>query len=227
MPPSRSHKAAISAQVASSSGTGLPSACIWALSMTRMWMSFSRLFAPQTGSQSRRLFSFVSSPRMAQRAAMPSINSSGMPRSVRTGTSSASRPRKVKARLTVTLGRSTCTRAGRQRLALRRPANRGGDAMAQRLDEGAAGRRLAHIEQAEAAVREAEPAVSGQDVALDVGELDIDRAVDLAHERSTPGGWVGPSTSPGRTSFRNLPNASYSACGSAPWFSIAKCVSIC
>ena len=76
---------------------------------------------------------------------------------------------------------------GRQRLALRRPANRRGDAVAQRLDEGAAGRRLTHIEQAEAAVREAKPAISGQDVALDVGELDIDRAVGLAHDRSTPG----------------------------------------
>ena len=88
--------------------------------------------------------------------------------------------------------------------------------MAQRLDEGSAGRRLANIDQAEAAMGKAESAISGQDVALNVGELDIDRAVVLAHDRSTPGGWLGPSASPGRVSDRNLPNAAYSACGSAP-----------
>ena len=50
-----------------------------------------------------------SSPSIGARAAMPSMNSSGMPRNVRVGIPSASSPYHVKAILTVTSGRGTAT----------------------------------------------------------------------------------------------------------------------
>jgi hypothetical protein len=92
----------------SSSATGRPVAgSAWAFSETQTWIAFSssRLASRQTVSQfSGALAS--RSPRMVLRAAMPSMNSSGISLRVETGSSSAFSPAQVKAMFSATAGLS-------------------------------------------------------------------------------------------------------------------------
>ena len=148
-----------SSQVASSSGTGVPSACIWALSVTRMWTS-----PPLARRDSRpdpnscRLFSLriVAEDLAARRHAVDVFVGHA-----------AQRPRRHVERAQAAIGEGDIDRrpsaaapgAGRsaQLLAVRRPAHaRSVIAVAERLDEGAPLFGIGDADQPEAAERKAE-----------------------------------------------------------------------
>ena len=148
-----------------------------------------------------------SSPSIGARSIMPSMNSSGMPRSVRVGVLSARRPYHENAILTATSGRVAATSPAGICVRRRWPSQRGRDPGQQGVDELPRPDRVIDVQRDEAAFRKAQLSVGTEYVALNVREVEHD-----GHGESqipmTPGAWVGAPISLGLLVATNVAKSS-------------------